>query len=367
MNKSLETVPVSNWMHNSERPVIISGPCSAESEAQVLSTARALAASGRVSVLRAGIWKPRTRPNSFEGVGEPGLAWLVKARAETGLPITTEVAKASHVEACLKHGVDVLWIGARTTVNPFSVQEIADALRGVDIPVMVKNPINPDVALWIGAIERLHQAGISKLATIHRGFSSYQKTPFRNEPKWELAIEMKRQLPELDMFCDPSHIAGNRDLLGMIAQKALDLDMTGLMLESHIQPEVALSDKDQQVTPAGLVEILDDLTVRIATSDSVTFRTQLDQLRSQIDELDENILQSLSARMKVAEKIGQYKAENNVTVLQVKRWEEIMQHRLGIGTAMGLSEEFISRFLQLVHKESISKQTAIMNAEKTRR
>ena len=329
-----------------------------------MSTAREVARTGQVDILRAGIWKPRTRPNSFEGMGIPALAWLVQAGKENNLPVATEVANAGHVEACLKAGVDILWIGARTTVNPFSVQDIADALKGTDMPVFVKNPINPDLALWIGALERLNQAGITKLAALHRGFSSYEKSIFRNAPKWEIPIELQRQFPELDLFCDPSHIAGNRELLGMISQKAMDLNMRGLMIESHIQPAAALSDAKQQVTPSALKHILDDLTIRESTSSNTEFRDLLDTFRGQIDGLDDSIMQALSARMEVAEKIGEYKASNNVTILQVQRWEEIMQKRLAMGMAMGLSEDFVTRFLQLVHKESIRRQTAIMNAEK---
>src|SRR4051812_16122902 len=267
-----------------QKPFIISGPCSAETESQMVTTAKQLAATGKVHALRAGIWKPRTRPGQFEGAGDEGLKWLVLAKQETGLPITTEVATAAHVEACLKAGVDILWIGARTTVNPFSVQEVADSLKGVDVPVMVKNPVNPDLELWIGALERLNKAGITKLAAIHRGFSSFEKGPFRNAPMWDLAIELKTRIPELDIICDPSHIAGARDLIALISQKALDLDMVGLMIESHINPDAAWSDAKQQVTPANLGKIIDGLVVRTVTSDSKTFKDTLSILREQIDQ-----------------------------------------------------------------------------------
>ncbi len=343
------------------KPLIISGPCSAETESQMITTAQQLAATKKVHALRAGIWKPRTRPGQFEGAGAEGLKWLVMAKQETGLPITTEVATAAHVEACLKAGVDILWVGARTTVNPFSVQEIADALRGVDIPVMVKNPVNPDIELWIGALERLNRAGIKKMSAIHRGFSSFEKGPFRNAPMWDLAIELKTRVPGIEMICDPSHIAGNRDLIALIAQKALDLDMAGLMIESHLNPDAAWSDAKQQVTPAVLAKIIDSLVVRAVSSDNKTFKDTLVLLREQIDQIDDEIMQKMANRMKISEKIGQYKKENNVTILQVNRWEEIVQTRAALGKAMGLDEGFTRDLLRLVHHESIQVQTKVMN------
>ncbi len=346
---------------NITKPLIISGPCSAETESQMITTAKQLAATGKVHVLRAGIWKPRTRPGQFEGAGEEGLKWLVMAKQETGLPITTEVANAAHVEACLKAGVDILWIGARTTVNPFSVQEIADVLRGVDIPVMVKNPVNPDIELWMGAFERLNRAGITKMAAIHRGFSSFEKGPFRNAPMWNLGIELKTRIPGIEMICDPSHIAGNRELIAMVAQKALDLDMAGLMVESHLNPDAAWSDAKQQVTPAVLAMIIDGLVVRTPSSDNKTFKDTLGILRDEIDQLDDEIMQKIANRMKISEKIGVYKKENNVTILQVNRWEEIVQTRAALGKAMGLDEGFTRDFLRLVHHESIQVQTKVMN------
>jgi chorismate mutase len=358
--KGLQLEPISSWM-KADRPIIISGPCSAETEEQMVATAKQIAATGKVHALRAGIWKPRTRPGQYEGAGEEGLKWLITAKKETGLPVTTEVANAAHVEACLKAGVDILWVGARTTVNPFSVQEVADALKGVDIPVMVKNPINPDVELWLGAFERLNKAGITKMAAIHRGFSSFEKGPFRNAPMWDLAIELKTRIPELDMICDPSHIAGNRDLISFVSQKALDLDMAGLMIESHINPDAAWSDAKQQVTPAALSKIIDELVVRTQTTDNKTFKDTLSILREQIDQLDDEIMQKLSARMKISEKIGQYKKENNVTILQVNRWEEIIKTRIALCRAMGLNDEFTSDLLKLIHHESIQVQTKVMN------
>jgi len=361
MKHSLKLESISSWLPTASRPVIISGPCSAETEEQTIATAKQLAATGKVHALRAGIWKPRTRPGQYEGAGEPGLQWLAAAKKETGLPITTEVANAAHVEAALKAGVDILWVGARTTVNPFSVQEVADSLKGVDIPVMVKNPINPDLELWIGALERLNKAGITKLAAIHRGFSSFEKGPFRNAPMWDMSIELKTRIPELDIICDPSHIAGNRDLIALISQKALDLDMAGLMIESHINPDAAWSDAKQQVTPAVLGKIIADLVVRTVSSDSKTFKDTLSILREQIDQLDDEIMSKLASRMKISEKIGQYKKENNVTILQVNRWEEIIQTRITLGKAMGLNQDFTQELLKLIHNESIQIQTSVMN------
>lgn len=361
MKKVLQHDSMSSWFPTKSKPVIISGPCSAETEDQMVATAKQIAATGKVHALRAGIWKPRTRPGQYEGAGQEGLGWLMTAKKETGLPVTTEVANAAHVEACLKAGVDILWVGARTTVNPFSVQEVADALKGVDIPVMVKNPVNPDLELWIGALERLNKAGITKLAAIHRGFSSSEKGPFRNAPMWDMPIELKTRIPDLDIICDPSHIAGNRDLIALICQKALDLDMVGLMIETHINPDAAWSDAKQQVTPAALSKIIDSLVVRTASSDNKVFKDTLSILREQIDVLDDEIMQKLAARMKISEKIGQYKKENNVTILQVTRWEEIIQTRISLGKAMGLDATFTNDLLKLIHQESIQVQTRIMN------
>jgi chorismate mutase len=361
MKMTLQLESIAKWLPTASKPIIISGPCSAETEEQTIATAKQLAATGKVHALRAGIWKPRTRPGQYEGSGAEGLKWLIQAKKETGLPVTTEVANAGHVEACLKAGVDILWVGARTTVNPFSVQEIADALKGVDIPVMVKNPINPDLELWIGALERLNKAGLTKLAAIHRGFSSFEKGPFRNAPMWDLAIELKTRIPELDILCDPSHIAGNRELISFICQKALDMDMAGMMIESHINPDAAWSDAKQQVTPASLAKIIDGLVVRAVTSDNKTFKDTLSILREQIDQLDDEIMSKLASRMKISEKIGQYKKENGVTILQVSRWEEIIETRITLGKAMGLTAEFTNELLKLIHQESIQVQTRIMN------
>lgn len=352
---------IQDWNLGSSKPFLISGPCSAETEEQVMQTCSQLAATGKVNVLRAGIWKPRTRPNAFEGIGEEALVWLKKAGEANNLPVATEVANAQHVEACLKAGIDILWVGARTTVNPFSVQEIADALKGVDIPVLIKNPVNPDLQLWIGAIERISQAGITKLGAIHRGFSSFQKTAYRNVPKWEIPIELKATFPELDIICDPSHIAGNRQLLASVAQKAMDLDMTGLMIESHITPDEAWSDAQQQITPSTLSRLIDNLTIRRNDLPSDEVSAKLAELRHVIDELDETLIETLNTRMNIAEKIGQHKLENKVTILQIKRWEEIKRTRLEHAKNVGLNEEFTQLLLQLLHKESIRRQTDIMN------
>ncbi len=325
MKLNLNIEPLENWLTANNQPLLISGPCSAETEDQLLTTAHLLAATGKVSVLRAGIWKPRTRPGEFEGIGSIGLEWLKRAKAETGLPTAVEVANAKHVEEALAAGVDILWIGARSTVNPFTVQEIADALQGHDIPVLIKNPVNPDLQLWIGAIERINKAGITKIGAIHRGFSSFEKSSFRNEPMWEMAIQLKTLCPELPIINDPSHICGNRELIPYISQKALDLDMQGLMIESHLDPSVAWTDAKQQLTPAAVSELMDRLTVREPESKNEAFVDKLAELRKQIDKIDDLLLQKLGERMSIVEKIGEYKRDNQVTVLQVNRWDEILK------------------------------------------
>ncbi|MHB1921623.1 MAG: chorismate mutase [Chitinophagaceae bacterium] len=345
----------------SKRPLIISGPCSAETEEQTLETCLRLAKTGKVDVLRAGIWKPRTKPGSFEGVGTIGLTWMMKAKQQTGLPITVEVATAKHVEDALHFGVDILWIGARTTVNPFSVQEVANALRGVDTTVWIKNPINPDLELWIGAVERIQKVGIKNVGLIHRGFSNYGNTEYRNAPMWHLPIELKRRMPEIPMICDPSHICGRRDILQEIAQKAIDLDYDGLMMEAHIDPDHAWSDAKQQVTPERLAEILDGIIWRKETSDKLEFLTVLEKLREQISHIDDELLQLLGSRMKIAEKIGQYKKENNITILQTNRWNEILEKAIRKGDKLNLSKEFILNYFDAVHLESINRQNKVMN------
>ena len=345
-----------------KRPLIISGPCSAETEEQMVETATRLAKTGKVDMLRAGIWKPRTKPGLFEGNGIIALPWLAKAKQITSLPTTVEVATGKHVEDALKFNVDMLWIGARTTVNPFSVQEVADALRGVDIPVLVKNPVHPDLELWGGAMERLQKVGVKQLGMIHRGFSSYGNTEFRNAPMWHLPIEMKRRYPDMPLICDPSHICGNRTLLQSVAQKSIDLDFDGLMLESHIDPDNAWSDAKQQVTPERLLEILNDLVWRNETTTEQEFITALTTLREQINQVDDELLTLLGQRMKLSDKIGEYKKNNNITILQTNRWNDILERAFKKGDALGLTKEFITKYFDAVHLESIQHQNKIMNS-----
>jgi chorismate mutase len=346
----------------SKRPLIISGPCSAETEQQVVETATRLAKTGKVDMLRAGIWKPRTRPGSFEGIGTKGLPWLQQAKKITGLPVAVEVATGKQVEDALHFDIDVLWIGARTTVNPFSVQEVADALRGADVPVLIKNPINPDLELWTGAVERVAKAGIKQIGLIHRGFSSYGNTEYRNAPMWHLAIEMKRRNPEMMIINDPSHICGRRDILLDVAQKAIDLDFDGLMIESHIDPDNAWSDAKQQVTPEKLAEMLSAIIWRKEDINSEEFHAALEKLRQQINHLDDELLQLLGQRMKIADKIGEFKRNNNITILQTNRWNEILQRAFKEGGKVGLSKEFITKYFDAVHMESINHQNKIMNS-----
>lgn len=362
MQTTLEKMKATVQEKWNKRPLIISGPCSAETEEQVLATAQRLAATGKIDMLRAGIWKPRTRPGNFEGIGVKGLPWLLQARKVTGLPTAVEVATGKQVEDALQFEVDVLWIGARTTVNPFSVQEVADALRGVNVPVLVKNPINPDLELWTGAVERVAKAGIKQLGLIHRGFSSYGNSEYRNAPMWHLAIEMKRRNPELMMINDPSHICGRRDILMEVAQKAIDLDYDGLMIESHIDPDNAWSDAKQQVTPERLAEMLGQIVWKKEDVPSEEYHAALDKLRNQINHLDDELMQILSQRMKVAEKIGLYKKDNNITILQTNRWNEILDRAVKKGEKLGLSKEFITKYFDAVHMESINHQTKVINS-----
>lgn len=346
----------------SKRPLIISGPCSAETEEQVMETAKSLAATGRVDVFRAGIWKPRTRPGSFEGIGAKGLPWLQKVRDTYELPIAVEVANTRQVENALHFGIDVLWIGARTTVNPFSVQEIADSLRGVDVPVLIKNPINPDLDLWTGAAERIAKAGIRQIGLIHRGFSNYGNTEYRNAPMWHLAIEMKRRHPDYFMICDPSHICGRTDIIPEVCQVAVDLDFDGLMLESHRDPANAWSDARQQITPDALLSLLEAITWRNEDVESNEFHNQLEALRQKINHVDDELMQLLGERMKLAQSIGQYKKDNRVTILQTNRWNEILERSYRKAEKFKLSKEFITRYMDAVHMESINHQNRVMNS-----
>ncbi len=345
-----------------KRPLIISGPCSAETEEQLIATAQRLANTGKIDMLRAGIWKPRTKPGLFEGIGAKGLPWLQQAKKLTGLPTTVEVATGKQVEDALTFDVDVLWIGARTTVNPFSVQEVADALRGVDIPVLIKNPINPDLELWTGAVERVARAGIKQIGLIHRGFSSYGNTEYRNAPMWHLAIEMKRRNPHMMIINDPSHICGRRDILLEVAQEAIDLDFDGLMIESHIDPDNAWSDAKQQITPEQLAEMLDTIVWRKEDVNSAADHAALEKLRQQINHLDDEMMQILGQRMKIADQIGKYKKENNITILQTNRWNEILERAFNRGEKLGLGKEFITKYLDAVHMESINHQNKVMNS-----
>ena len=342
------------------RPFLIAGPCSAESPEQVMSVAKDLAASGKAQLLRAGIWKPRTRPNSFEGMGDIALPWLVEAGKETGLPVATEIANRSHTELALKAGVDVLWIGARTTVNPFAVQEIADVLQGVDIPVMIKNPVNPDLDLWIGAFERLEKAGLKDLTAIHRGFSIYKHPKYRNVANWEIPIALRERLPNTPIICDPSHITGNRDLLLEVSQKAMDLNFDGLMIETHPNPENALSDAAQQLTPQALDILLSQLVLRTNDSSYLEHK-ELDDCRMKIAQLDDKLFDFLTERMQMAEKVGLFKREHNITILQQEHWTKSINARLSKSEEYNLSERFIRQFMDSIHQESIRHQTKVMN------
>jgi chorismate mutase len=337
----------------------MSGPCSAETEEQVMTTARDLAKIG-IKIFRAGIWKPRTRPNAFEGVGSEGLAWLKRVKDETGMLTAVEVANVKHVYEALKNNVDILWIGARTSANPFAVQEIADSLKGVNIPVLVKNPVNPDVELWIGALERINAAGITHLAAIHRGFSDYAKGQYRNNPQWTIPIELRRRIPNLQIIVDPSHIAGKRDLIMDLCQHAMDLDFDGLIIESHCDPDHAWSDASQQIQPEHLDYILKNLILRSQSVDNKQSVT-LEELRVQIDKLDDEVLKVLEQRMIVAEKIGTFKKENNVTILQSSRWDVLLKQRINIGLAKGLSADFVQKIYSAIHEESIQHQKTVMN------
>jgi len=362
MVKTNEITPLEEWNLDidNKTPFVIAGPCSAETEEQTIATAKQLKKGG-VNIFRAGIWKPRTRPNCFEGVGSKGLKWLDKVKEETGMLISTEVASVSHLEEVLKHNIDMIWIGARTTANPFAIQEIADALHGYDIPVFIKNPVNPDLELWIGAIERISQAGIKRIGAIHRGFSSYANTKYRNIPQWQIPIELKQTIKDLPILCDPSHITGDRKLIKEVSQEALDLNYDGLIIESHINPTKALSDSKQQITPNELFTLLNELVIRDIQSSDTNINTVLSELRLQIDSLDKNLLETLEQRIKITEDIGQYKKDNNITILQQDRWSSILNKAIARGHSMNLSEDFITKIFKAIHQESINKQTRIMN------
>lgn len=351
------------WLEdfNLNHPLVIAGPCSAETEDQVLKIAHELKDS-KVSVFRAGIWKPRTRPGGFEGVGEIGLKWLQKAKKETGLLMGTEVATAAHCKLALEHDIDVLWVGARTTANPFAVQEIADTLKGTDKIVLVKNPVNPDLALWLGGVERLHMAGIEKLGVIHRGFSTYEKTKYRNIPEWQIAIELQNKFPDLPLIIDPSHITGDRKMIFEVTQEALDLNYDGMIIETHYDPDNAWSDAAQQVTPDVLKQIIKDLTIRKTDDTTDEYSNKMTKLRANIDVLDANLLELLGKRMKVADEIGQVKKDANVAILQNNRWNEILGKMILEGEKKGLTEEFVLRMFKAIHQESIGHQEKIFNA-----
>jgi chorismate mutase len=352
--------PLSEWLPANNSPYIIAGPCGAESPQQLFETAKGLKALGRVSLFRAGVWKPRTRPNTFEGKGEEALKWLNDVQKEFGFKVAVEVANAQHTELALKYGIDVLWIGARSTVNPFSVQEIADALKGVNVPVMIKNPIHADLQLWVGAIERVRNAGITQLAAVHRGFYVYGKTKYRNKPMWQLPIELKTLFPNLPIICDPSHISGNRELIPHVAQKALDLGMDGLMIESHYNPATALSDAEQQLSPEQLGKLLTQLICRKQQPEEALNDT-LTSLRKIIDEIDDELLNALKKRIQVIEQIGAYKKEHNITIFQLERWQEILRTRGQWADKLGLSRQHVEKLCQLLHEESIRIQNTLMN------
>ena len=365
-DKKLDIVPLYEWgMFTEPRPSVVAGPCSAESEEQVLETAKGLKELG-INVFRAGIWKPRTHPGCFEGVGTPGLKWLQKVKKEYGLKVSTEVASEKHVYECMKYGVDLVWIGARTTANPFLVQEIADALAGTDIPVLVKNPVNADLDLWIGALERLNRAGIRKLGVIHRGFSTFDKIKYRNDPQWQIAIELRSRYPELPVFVDPSHLGGSKDYIQELSQRSLDLGFEGLMIESHCNPSVALSDAKQQLTPPELRSLLyDQITVRDADSEAKEWKENIDQLRAKIDVIDENIIWALGSRMQISRRIGEYKKSNNIAILQASRWDSLLAKVVDKGKEHGISEKLLKDVFNAIHEASVEAQNEIISDKRS--
>lgn len=363
MALELEINPIKHWLPQINNPLIIAGPCSLETEEQAMDTARQLAKDHRVFVYRGGVWKPRTRPGSFEGIGSIGLKWLQMVREETGMPVGTEIANAQHAEEALKAGLDVLWIGARSTASPFVVQEIADVMQGTDAVVMVKNPVNPDVQLWVGAFERLSRAGIKNLVAIHRGFTPFRESQYRNYPNWKTVIELRRLMPNLPIICDPSHISGKREYLYEISQKAFDMGLDGLMIESHRDPSCALSDKEQQLTPTDLAKLLDRLVIRNVSSSNKQFENQLELLRNRIDALDRELLETLSARMEIARQIGIYKKENNVLAFQVGRFSELMEKRIKLGESLNLNANLVQQLFHHIHEDSVRMQTEILDQE----
>jgi chorismate mutase len=363
-SKKLELVPLYEWgMFTEPRPSVVAGPCSAESEEQLMETAKGLKELG-INVFRAGIWKPRTHPGSFEGIGAPGLKWMQKVKKEYGLKISTEVASEKHVFECLKYGVDLVWIGARTTANPFLVQEIADALKDTDIPVLVKNPVNPDLDLWIGALERLNNAGIKKLGVIHRGFSTIDKIKYRNDPQWQMAIELRSRYPELPFFVDPSHMGGHTDYIQELSQRSLDLGFEGLMIESHCNPSVALSDAKQQLTPEEVKNLLYyKIAVRDNDSDVKDWKDNIDQLRAKIDIIDESLLYTLASRMKISRQIGEYKKNSNIAILQTSRWDKVLAKVIEKGNEYDLPEDFIKAVFNAIHEASVEVQNEVISGK----
>ncbi|HLN52282.1 MAG TPA: chorismate mutase [Lentimicrobium sp.] len=360
----MEFIPLDKWIDYSEKPLVIAGPCSAETESQVMQTARAIASIPNVKVFRSGIWKPRTRPGGFEGVGKEGLIWLKKVKDETGLLTTVEVAKPEHVALAVEAGIDILWIGARTVVNPFSVQELAEAMAGTDIPLLIKNPVNPDIKLWIGAIERFFKTGHHRIAAVHRGFSQIEKSGFRYPPIWEIPIELMRLMPGLPLICDPSHISGSAAMVRSVSQQALDLEMQGLMIETHIDPSHALTDARQQLTPSMLEEVLNSLIIRESGIPNDIERN-LEILRHEIDKIDDQMLHLLAKRMEISEEMGKYKYNHNITILQIRRWKELFADRISKGEERNLNLDFLASLLRLVHEESIRIQTNVMKQSET--
>lgn len=359
--ENLNIIPLLDWFDEfKEKPIIISGPCSAENETQLVETAKAISKSSRVKVLRAGIWKPRTRPNSFEGIGEEGLQWLKKAKNESGLLTTVEVTTIEDIDLCLKYDVDILWIGARSVANPINVKGLADHIEGIDIPVLVKNPMHPDLEHWIGALERFNKAGIKRLAAVHRGFYPFEQTKLRNIPKWEIPIELKRRFPDLPIFCDPSHIAGDASLVQEVAQKALNLNMDGLMIEAHINPKVALSDAQQQLDPNQLNDLLYGLKYSNYLNGSF-YDDKLETMREQLDSIDQQMLELLGQRMDIVREIGAYKCENNMTVFQLRRWQKSFNTNVGLGEKLKLNKDFIHKLTSLIHLESIQEQNEVIS------